>query len=111
MAYWLERRTIQKRGKGSQIIWKRYAACGSPELLERVRMGQKHPGCIWPLNKFPKEPHRRNMGYAFLIMAVIICVMTAVLWIAPALSGTVRRYRKRCRGRPTHSLPKYTITA
>ena len=30
---------------------------------------------------------------------------------APALSGTVRRYRKRCRGRPTHSLPKYTITA
>jgi len=44
MAYWLERRTIQKRGKGSQIIWKRYAACGSPELLERVRMGQKHSG-------------------------------------------------------------------
>lgn len=44
MAYWLERRTIQKRGTASQIIWKRYAACGSPELLERVRMGQEHPG-------------------------------------------------------------------
>ena len=43
MAYWLERRAIQKRGKTSRIIWKRYVACGSPELLERVRMGQEHP--------------------------------------------------------------------
>ncbi len=32
-----------QEGKSPRILWKRYAACGSPELLERVRMGQKHP--------------------------------------------------------------------
>ena len=43
MAYWLEKRIVQREGKSPRILWKRYAACGSPELLERVRMGQKHP--------------------------------------------------------------------
>lgn len=43
MVYWLEKRTTQKKGKASQIIWERYAACGSAELLGRVRMGQEHP--------------------------------------------------------------------
>ena len=43
MAYWLEKRTVQIRGSSSQIIWERYAVCGSSGLLERVRMGQKHP--------------------------------------------------------------------
>ena len=42
--YWLEKRTVQEQGRSPRIIWKRYAACGSRELLERVRMGQKHPG-------------------------------------------------------------------
>ena len=44
MTYWLEKCTVQKQGRLPRIIWKRYAACGSPELLERVRMGQKRPG-------------------------------------------------------------------
>lgn len=44
MAYWLEKRTVQGRKNASQIIWERYAFCGSFELLERVRMGQRHPG-------------------------------------------------------------------
>lgn len=43
MAYWLEKRIVQRKGKSSQITWRRYAACGSPGLLERVRMGQKYP--------------------------------------------------------------------
>lgn len=43
MTYWLERRTIHRRATGSQAVWKRYAACGNPELLERVRIGQRHP--------------------------------------------------------------------
>ena len=43
MAYWLEKRIVQGKGKSSQTIWRRYAACGSPGLLERVRMGQKCP--------------------------------------------------------------------
>lgn len=43
MTYWLEKRIVQREGKSPRILWKRYAACGSPELLERVRMGQKHP--------------------------------------------------------------------
>ncbi len=43
MAYWLEKRIVQKYGTSSQITWRRYAACGSPGLLERVRMGQKCP--------------------------------------------------------------------
>ena len=43
MAYLLEKRTVQKKEKRSRIIWKRYAICGSSELLERVRMGQEHP--------------------------------------------------------------------
>ena len=46
MTYWLEKRTVQKQGRLPRVIWKRYAACGSPELLERVRMGQKHPA-LW----------------------------------------------------------------
>ena len=41
--YWLEKRTVQEQGCVPRTVWKRYAACGSPELLERVRMGQKHP--------------------------------------------------------------------
>ena len=44
MTYWLEKRIVQREGKSPRILWKRYAACGSPELLERVRMGQKRPG-------------------------------------------------------------------
>lgn len=43
MAYWLEKRVIQGKEKSPQIHWKRYAACGSSELLERVRMGQRRP--------------------------------------------------------------------
>lgn len=43
MVYWLEKRVFQNRGTSPQITWKRYAACGSPGLLERVRTGQKHP--------------------------------------------------------------------
>lgn len=43
MAYLLEKRIVQRRDKSSQIIWRRYAACGSPGLLEQVRMGQKYP--------------------------------------------------------------------
>ena len=43
MTYWLEKRTVQKQGRLPRVIWKRYAACGSPELLERVRMGQYLP--------------------------------------------------------------------
>lgn len=43
MTYWLEKRIIQRKGPSPQIIWKRYAVCGHPELLERVRMGQKRP--------------------------------------------------------------------
>lgn len=43
MAYWLEKRIVQRKGKSPQITWRRYAACGSPGLLERVRMGQKYP--------------------------------------------------------------------
>lgn len=42
--YWLEKRTVQEQGRSPRIIWKRYAACGRRELLERVRMGQKRPG-------------------------------------------------------------------
>ena len=42
--YWLEKRTVQEQGRSPRIIWKRYAACGNRELLERVRMGQKCPG-------------------------------------------------------------------
>ena len=44
MTYWLEKRTVQGQGRSSRTVWKRYAACGSRELLERVRMGQKRPG-------------------------------------------------------------------
>ena len=43
MTYWLEKRTVQKQGRLPLVIWKRYAVCGRPELLERVRMGQKRP--------------------------------------------------------------------
>ena len=43
MTYWLEKRTVQRRGNPHKIIWKRYAACGRCELLERVRIGQRHP--------------------------------------------------------------------
>ena len=46
--YWLEKRTVQGQGRSSRTVWKRYAACGSRELLERVRMGQKHPE-LWPV--------------------------------------------------------------
>ena len=42
--YWLEKRTVQEQGCVPRTVWKRYAACGSRELLERVRMGQKRPG-------------------------------------------------------------------
>lgn len=44
MAYWLEKRTFQGQGRFPRIIWKRYAVCGSRELLERVCMGQRCPG-------------------------------------------------------------------
>ncbi len=43
MAYWLEKRIVQRRGVSLQISWRRYAVCGSFGLLERVRMGQKDP--------------------------------------------------------------------
>lgn len=43
MAYCLEKHVVQKDGKTSRGIWRRYAVCGSPKLLERVRMGQKNP--------------------------------------------------------------------
>lgn len=43
MAYWLEKRIVQRTGKSPQITWRRYAACGNLGLLERVRMGQKYP--------------------------------------------------------------------
>lgn len=42
--YWLEKRMVQGLGHSSRTVWKRYVACGSRELLERVRMGQKRPG-------------------------------------------------------------------
>ena len=42
--YWLEKRIAQEQGRAPHTVWKRYAACGSRELLERVRMGQKRPG-------------------------------------------------------------------
>lgn len=43
MAYCLEKCIIQKDGKSSRAIWRRFAVCGNPKLLERVRMGQKFP--------------------------------------------------------------------
>lgn len=43
MSYWLEKRIVQRRGESSQIIWSRYAICGSRPLLERVRAGQNQP--------------------------------------------------------------------
>ena len=43
MAYCLEKQTIRKKAGSFQILWTRYATCGSFELLEQVRMGQKHP--------------------------------------------------------------------
>lgn len=42
--YWLEKRIAQEQERAPRTVWKRYAACGSRELLERVRMGQKRPG-------------------------------------------------------------------
>lgn len=41
--YWLEKRTVQEQGQSPRIIWRQYAVCGSRELLERVRAGQKQP--------------------------------------------------------------------
>lgn len=43
MAYCLEKQTIRKKAGPFQKSWMRYAICGSFELLEQVRMGQKHP--------------------------------------------------------------------
>lgn len=43
MTYCLEKRAIQQTEKSSETIWKRYASCGSPKLLERVRLGQECP--------------------------------------------------------------------
>nr|WP_325219078.1 hypothetical protein [uncultured Oscillibacter sp.] len=43
MAYCLEKKTVQKKGKSFKAIWQRYATCGSHELLERVRLGQERP--------------------------------------------------------------------
>lgn len=45
MSYCLERRTRQGAGRSRRTVWVRYAVCGSRSLLERVRMGQEHPGC------------------------------------------------------------------
>lgn len=43
MVYCLEKKTVRQTGKSSKTIWKEYATCGSPVLLERVRQGQEHP--------------------------------------------------------------------
>lgn len=57
MAYRLEKMTVQKKGKSSQTVWQRYATCGSSRLLERVRLGQKHPEhwCVVPENASQKK--------------------------------------------------------
>ena len=43
MTYHLEKEAVQQTGKSPQTIWRRYATCGSSELLERVRLGQEYP--------------------------------------------------------------------
>lgn len=39
MAYCLEKKAVQEK----ESTWRRYAVCGNPKLLERVRLGQKCP--------------------------------------------------------------------
>ena len=39
MVYCLEKRAVQEKGS----VWRRYAVCGNPKLLERVRLGQECP--------------------------------------------------------------------
>ena len=43
MTYHLEKEAVQQTGKSPQTIWRRYATCGSSELLERVRLVQEYP--------------------------------------------------------------------
>jgi len=46
-------------GRGNQRRWIRYGVCGNRTLLERVRLGQKHPE-LWRIMPLSNENHHKR---------------------------------------------------